>query len=177
MQQDGQPTHDYSNDSEGKPEGKMSKAVRGGAKMASKVTKKFVKDSGEPTSWVPHAVRNLLQEVLCTMMMSIVNRLYRLLILHLTQYVFVSGVSNKLYQQKAHSILITSYHHLGLVDEDTANIIEGVADAAENQASADGDASLADRLKMAGGDTAGMVADNVDNPYVAVSHDSNTQPI
>ena len=29
----------------------MSKAVRGGAKMASKVAKKFVKDSGEPTSW------------------------------------------------------------------------------------------------------------------------------
>lgn len=57
----------------------------------------------------------------------------------------------------------------GLVDEDTANIIEGVADAAENQASADRDASLTDRLKMAGGDAAGMVADNVDNPYVTVS--------
>ncbi len=49
----------------------MSKAVRGGAKMASKVTKKFVKDSGEPTSWVRHAIRNLLQEVLCTMIMHV----------------------------------------------------------------------------------------------------------
>jgi len=55
------------------------------------------------------------------------------------------------------------------VDEDTANIVEGVADAAENQASADRDASIADRLKMAGGDAAGMVADNVDNEYVSVS--------
>ncbi len=52
-----------------------------------------------------------------------------------------------------------------------------MVDAAENQASADRDASLADRLKMAGGDAAGMVADNVDNPYVAVSlesHDSDS---
>ena len=55
------------------------------------------------------------------------------------------------------------------MDEDTANIVEGVADAVENQASADRDASLADRLKMAGGDTAGIVGDNVDNQYVAVS--------
>ena len=57
----------------------------------------------------------------------------------------------------------------GLVDEDTANIVEGVAGAVENQASADRDASLADRLKMAGGDTAGIVGDNVDNQYVSVS--------
>ena len=44
-----------------------------------------------------------------------------------------------------------------------------MADAAENQASADRDASITDRLKMAGGDTAGMVGDNVDNQYVGVS--------
>lgn len=50
--QEGQPTGDYSNDAEGKPEGKVSKAVRGGAKMAAKVTKKFVKDSGTLISWV-----------------------------------------------------------------------------------------------------------------------------
>ena len=60
----------------------------------------------------------------------------------------------------------------GLVDEDTANIVEGVADAAENQASADRDATLTDRLKMAGGDAAGMVADNVDDPYITVSCES-----
>ena len=47
LSQIGKPTDDYSNDPEGKPEGKMSKAVRGGAKMASKVTKKFAKDSGD----------------------------------------------------------------------------------------------------------------------------------
>ena len=41
-------------------------------------------------------------------------------------------------------------HLLGVVDEDTANVIEGVADAAQNQAEADRDATLADRLKMAG---------------------------
>ncbi len=61
------------------------------------------------------------------------------------------------------------YLYTGLVDEDTANIIEGVADAVENQADADRDASLTDRLKVAGGDASGMVADNVDNPYVTVS--------
>ena len=40
--------------------------------------------------------------------------------------------------------------NVGVVDEDTANIIEGVADAAQNQAEADRDATIADRLKMAG---------------------------
>lgn len=55
------------------------------------------------------------------------------------------------------------------MDEDTANAFEGVADAAENQASADRDASITDRLKMAGGDAAGMAGDNVDNEYVGVS--------
>lgn len=38
----------------------------------------------------------------------------------------------------------------GLVDEDTANIVEGVADGVKNQAEADRDASVTDRLKMAG---------------------------
>lgn len=38
----------------------------------------------------------------------------------------------------------------GLVDEDTANIIEGVADGVEHQAEAGRDASLTDRAKMAG---------------------------
>lgn len=65
---------------------------------------------------------------------------------------------------------ITLYQYCtGLVDENTASIIEGAADAAENQASADRDASITDRLKMAGGDAAGMVGDNVDNEYVGVS--------
>ncbi len=44
--QNGKPTNDHSEDVEGKPEGKMSKVVRGGAKIAAKVTKKIVKDSG-----------------------------------------------------------------------------------------------------------------------------------
>lgn len=43
----GKPTSDYENDSEGKPESKVSKVVRGGAKMASKVTKLVVKESGK----------------------------------------------------------------------------------------------------------------------------------
>ena len=38
----------------------------------------------------------------------------------------------------------------GLVDEDTADIVSGVADAVENQAEAGRDASVTDRLKMAG---------------------------
>lgn len=36
------------------------------------------------------------------------------------------------------------------VDEDVVNIVEGVADAVENQADASRDATIADRLKMAG---------------------------
>ena len=39
--------------------------------------------------------------------------------------------------------------HTG-VDEDVVNVVEGVADAVENQADAGRDATLADRLKMAG---------------------------
>ena len=38
----------------------------------------------------------------------------------------------------------------GLVDEETAEIVGGVADAVQNQAEAGRDASIADRLKMAG---------------------------
>lgn len=38
----------------------------------------------------------------------------------------------------------------GLVDDDVADIVEGVADAVENQADASRDASIGDRLKMAG---------------------------
>ena len=36
------------------------------------------------------------------------------------------------------------------VDEDVVNVVEGVADAVENQADADRDATLTDRLKMGG---------------------------
>ena len=36
------------------------------------------------------------------------------------------------------------------VDENVVNAVEGVADAVENQADADRDATLSDRLKMAG---------------------------
>ena len=38
----------------------------------------------------------------------------------------------------------------GVVDEETAEIVGGVADAVQNQAEAGRDASIADRLKMAG---------------------------
>ena len=38
----------------------------------------------------------------------------------------------------------------GIVDEDTADVLESVADAAQNQAEADRDATVTDRLKMAG---------------------------
>ena len=38
----------------------------------------------------------------------------------------------------------------GVVDADTANTVCSVADAAENQAEAGRDASVTDRLKMAG---------------------------
>ena len=38
----------------------------------------------------------------------------------------------------------------GLVDENTANIVEGVAGGVQNQAEASRDASVTDRLKMAG---------------------------
>ena len=54
------------------------------------------------------------------------------------------------------------------MDQDKIDIVEGVADAAENQADAGRDATVADRLKMATGDTAGIVGDNVDNQYVSV---------
>ena len=55
------------------------------------------------------------------------------------------------------------------LDEDTVDVLEGTADVVENQADAGRDATLTDRLKMATGDTAGIIADNVDNPYVSVS--------
>ena len=47
---------------------------------------------------------------------------------------------------------ITSFfvRESGLVDDDVAKVVEGVADAVENQADASGDASVTDRLKMAG---------------------------
>ncbi|KAL5481861.1 hypothetical protein EMCRGX_G022121 [Ephydatia muelleri] len=56
----------------------------------------------------------------------------------------------------------------GLVDDETADIISAVADAAENQAEAGRDATITDRLKMGGADAAGMVSDNVDNDAVNV---------
>ena len=49
-----------------------------------------------------------------------------------------------------HLYNIIYIHTIGIVDEDTANVIEGVADAAQNQAEADRDATITDRLKMAG---------------------------
>ncbi len=57
----------------------------------------------------------------------------------------------------------------GAVDQDTVDNVEAGADAVKNQAEAGRDATVADRLKMAAGDTAGIVADNVDDPYVSVS--------
>lgn len=42
----GQPTDDYKNDPEGKPEGKLSKVMKGGAKLASKVTLMIMKNAG-----------------------------------------------------------------------------------------------------------------------------------
>ena len=39
---------------------------------------------------------------------------------------------------------------VGVVDEDTANAIEGTANAAQNQGEASTDFTVADRLKMAG---------------------------
>ena len=53
----------------------------------------------------------------------------------------------------ADAFLIHAFYTLSLragVDEDVVNVVEGVADAVENQASADRDATLSDRLKMAG---------------------------
>ena len=42
----GKPSDDYKSDPEGKPESTVSKAVRGGAKLAAQVTKLVVKESG-----------------------------------------------------------------------------------------------------------------------------------
>ena len=53
----------------------------------------------------------------------------------------------------AEAFLIHTFYTLSLhagVDEDVVNVVEGVADAVENQADADRDATLSDRLKMAG---------------------------
>ena len=44
--QEGEPTDDWDNDIEGKPEGARSKIVRGAIKMAAKVSKSVAKDSG-----------------------------------------------------------------------------------------------------------------------------------
>ncbi|XP_019858958.1 PREDICTED: uncharacterized protein LOC109587164 [Amphimedon queenslandica] len=96
----GEFTSDWENDSEGLPEPAVSKMIRGVAKFGAGIVKKFVKDSG-------------------------------------------------------------------LVDEQTANIIEGAADAVQDQAEADHNTSLADRAKMAVGDGAGIIGDNVDNQYVS----------
>ena len=38
----------------------------------------------------------------------------------------------------------------GIVDDDTANILEGVADTVEHQAEAGRDTSITDRVKMGG---------------------------
>ena len=80
---EGKPDTNHRNDPEGKPESAASKAVKGSVKLAAKITKIVVKNSG-------------------------------------------------------------------LVDEETADIISGVADAAENQAEAGRDATITDRLKIGG---------------------------
>ena len=49
--------------------------------------------------------------------------------------------------------------------------LETGLDVAENQASADPSTSMKDRLKMAGGDVIGGVADTVDNPIVSEAVD------
>ena len=57
----------------------------------------------------------------------------------------------------------------GHADAETVERVDAAATAVENQAEAGRDASIGDRVKMAAGDTAGAVSDNVDNPYVSVS--------
>ena len=49
-----------------------------------------------------------------------------------------------------HQCCITHAHIDSGIDENIVSIVEGVADAVENQADAGRDATLADRLKMAG---------------------------
>jgi len=44
--QTGNPSNDWENDIEGKPEGRISKAIRGKAKLAAKLTKSVANDSG-----------------------------------------------------------------------------------------------------------------------------------
>ena len=44
----------------------------------------------------------------------------------------------------------TVHFCVGVVDEDMANAIEGAADSAQNQAEADRDTTVSDRLKMPG---------------------------
>ena len=44
--QEGKPSSDYHQDSEGKPESAASKAVKGSAKLAAKITKIVVKNTG-----------------------------------------------------------------------------------------------------------------------------------
>ena len=44
--QAGNPSSDWENDIEGKPEGRISKAIRGTTKLAAKLTKSVANDSG-----------------------------------------------------------------------------------------------------------------------------------
>ena len=67
----------------------------------------------------------------------------------LTSYPSLSpslSLSNSLVQQLSKKVIKDT----GLVDEETAGAISSVADAAENQAEAGRDATITDRLKMAG---------------------------
>lgn len=57
----------------------------------------------------------------------------------------------------------------GQVDHNTIKLVDRVADAVENQADAGRDATLLDRAKTFAGDSAGLVSEAVDNPYVSVS--------
>ena len=47
IMQVGQPTDDYKNDPEGKPEGKLSKAMKGGAKLVSRMSKMLLTNAGK----------------------------------------------------------------------------------------------------------------------------------
>ena len=48
----GQPTDDWEDDIEGKPEGPVSKIVRGAVKMVAKIAKTVAKDSGLDEKYV-----------------------------------------------------------------------------------------------------------------------------
>ena len=68
-------------------------------------------------------------------------------LIHSLTHLLVHSLKHTIYTKQ---ITKKAVNESGLVDEDTANVISSVADAAENQAEAGRDASITDRLKMAG---------------------------